>query len=636
MYKNYNITLDVTEDSRSPLLYVNTNDLNTFKLNIIITQHGKPVDLSNASVRIAVLKPDKTTVFQDCEVVDSVNGKVEVVLDNQAYIVSGRHLAEIMIYDGSDKVAVTGKFEYEARQGILNDGTVESSNKWPAIEEAISNVEGILTDLRENGTGIDAEAREGLESVRQDVSGINRRIENDKTEYEIRFNEIDGRLNPLEQDVPASDSREAFIQAMNEKAEEIGMIDTNFTNPHGLSNENQVTTAKDMLLMGINALAYKEITESWSKRKHTVDVKGDNAREIEIETTVQDSSMNDEYNVLGGKTGTLSALGVQNLLSVVNTKYTNNWFIGCVLDASPSRYTASRQLYDIAMTSLKNQVPIKQHVSNLSNGNFDEGLKNWSVYAGNPTLTKDDYYSFPQSLRVNSTGTSSQVRRTLNLIQGNKYYISAMVKCTRHSSGTLGVQFTGTSPSTTIGLSRTTNGWERVSGIVEAEGSSAYLYAGGISSANLDGYVDSVNVINLTAVYGAGKEPSKSQMDKYYWRDIASNTAIVCQVPVAPLSFNRDNLPVLFEKNSEVTTYPASLTKVMTAIVMLDNVFDLNKTVEIIDSDIAGGSGPTFQAGDIITLKDALHCLMLPSSNTIANAVARVVGKKVFLENRAG
>lgn len=454
---------------------------------------------------------------------------------------------------------------------------------------------------------------------------VNVHLEHTKQELQ----KIETQLNPFDVDIPSSESKDAFINAMNKKAEEIGMIDTVFTNPHGMMNEGQVTTAKDMLLMAINALSYKFLTDSWSKKNHIVNVEGINARKINLETTVQESSLNNNYNVSGGKTGSLSGI-TQNLLSVVNTKYTNDWFIGCVMDASPSRYTATRQLFDISNTIIRNKQEIKQNTSNLSNGNFDEDLAHWTVFEGGPFLDKKEYYSFPQSLNVSGT-SSQQIRRGLSFVSGNKYYVSAMVKCTRYSSGNLGVQVTATSPPTTIGVNGVTDGWQLVSGIITATSGSGFLYAGSIDNANLDGNVDMINIINLTSAYGAGKEPSKAEMDRELWRDVNSTIAIACQVPTVSLSFNRDNLPILFEKNADVRWYPASLTKVMTAIIMLDYVSDLNKKIMIIDSDITGGSGPIFEHGDIITLRDALYCMMLPSSNTAANAVARIVGRKIYL-----
>ncbi|MBF7095785.1 D-alanyl-D-alanine carboxypeptidase [Alkalibacter sp. M17DMB] len=44
---------------------------------------------------------------------------------------------------------------------------------------------------------------------------------------------------------------EVFSNLMNEKAMELGMIDSNFTNPHGLHDESHYTTAEDMLKLAL-------------------------------------------------------------------------------------------------------------------------------------------------------------------------------------------------------------------------------------------------------------------------------------------------------------------------------------------------------------------------------------------------
>jgi D-alanyl-D-alanine carboxypeptidase len=41
----------------------------------------------------------------------------------------------------------------------------------------------------------------------------------------------------------------SFVKMMNQKAAELGMVQTHFINPHGLPEINQVTTARDMALM---------------------------------------------------------------------------------------------------------------------------------------------------------------------------------------------------------------------------------------------------------------------------------------------------------------------------------------------------------------------------------------------------
>lgn len=42
---------------------------------------------------------------------------------------------------------------------------------------------------------------------------------------------------------------DAFIQMMNDKAKELGAVNTNFANPHGLYDENNYTTAYDLFLI---------------------------------------------------------------------------------------------------------------------------------------------------------------------------------------------------------------------------------------------------------------------------------------------------------------------------------------------------------------------------------------------------
>lgn len=53
----------------------------------------------------------------------------------------------------------------------------------------------------------------------------------------------------------------AFVEQMNAKAEELGMNNTNFVNPHGLHDENHYTTAYDIALMSLELLRHPKIHE---------------------------------------------------------------------------------------------------------------------------------------------------------------------------------------------------------------------------------------------------------------------------------------------------------------------------------------------------------------------------------------
>lgn len=81
----------------------------------------------------------------------------------------------------------------------------------------------------------------------------------------------------------------------------------------------------------------------------------------------------------------------------------------------------------------------------------------------------------------------------------------------------------------------------------------------------------------------------------------------------AVLIFDRESKKVLFEKNGYSKRAMASTTKIMTAIVVLENA-KLTDTVEV--SKKAGGTGGSragLKAKDKITVNDLLYGLMLPS-----------------------
>lgn len=88
-----------------------------------------------------------------------------------------------------------------------------------------------------------------------------------------------------------------------------------------------------------------------------------------------------------------------------------------------------------------------------------------------------------------------------------------------------------------------------------------------------------------------------------------------------------DSGVILFNYNENEKLYPASLTKIMTALIVLERVtnmdelvtFSYNSVTKNIDKSSAtiGAS-----AGDQLSVKDCLYSLLLPSANDVANALA--------------
>lgn len=96
------------------------------------------------------------------------------------------------------------------------------------------------------------------------------------------------------------------------------------------------------------------------------------------------------------------------------------------------------------------------------------------------------------------------------------------------------------------------------------------------------------------------------------------------------LLVSTDNGEVIFSKNANKQTAPASLTKVITAIVVLENCSDLTATVTVPEScirelDGTGSSLGGIMAGEQMTVYDLLCCLMLVSANESATTLADYV-----------
>lgn len=82
---------------------------------------------------------------------------------------------------------------------------------------------------------------------------------------------------------------------------------------------------------------------------------------------------------------------------------------------------------------------------------------------------------------------------------------------------------------------------------------------------------------------------------------------------------------VMFQRNAHARVAPASITKVMTAVLTIEQG-DLSQQVVILQEDLVEGSTMGLQPGDQVTLEQLLWGLLLPSGNDAAQAIARTLG----------
>ncbi len=94
------------------------------------------------------------------------------------------------------------------------------------------------------------------------------------------------------------------------------------------------------------------------------------------------------------------------------------------------------------------------------------------------------------------------------------------------------------------------------------------------------------------------------------------------------LLLDADTGRVLFERDADARRFPASTTKVMTALLVLENCsLDEQVSVEASDFDevTAESSVSGLREGDVLSVRDLLACLLVPSGNDAAYVLARHV-----------
>lgn len=110
-------------------------------------------------------------------------------------------------------------------------------------------------------------------------------------------------------------SVEHFVEMMNEEARALGATNSNFVNPHGLTAENQYTTAYDLYLIFNEAIKYESFVEiiQTSSYDTTYYNGAGEVKQLSVRNTNRyingDTTAPDNVTVIGGKTGTTNAAG---------------------------------------------------------------------------------------------------------------------------------------------------------------------------------------------------------------------------------------------------------------------------------------------------------------------------------------
>jgi microsomal dipeptidase-like Zn-dependent dipeptidase/D-alanyl-D-alanine carboxypeptidase len=164
------------------------------------------------------------------------------------------------------------------------------------------------------------------------------------------------------------DPYECFIAAMNRQAAELGMTKTRYKNPHGLTSDGHVTTARDMTRLAFAAMQRPEFRRRVSTMQHgaTVDSVSGYRRNVVWRATNQ-LLRREGYD--GVKTGTTGRAGCC-LVSTAERDGRRLLVVVLGSTSTESRYADTRNLFRWAWTDL---VGISDQAHRAGNGEQGAG-----------------------------------------------------------------------------------------------------------------------------------------------------------------------------------------------------------------------------------------------------------------------
>ena len=163
-----------------------------------------------------------------------------------------------------------------------------------------------------------------------------------------------------------SSSEEEFVKKMNEKAKEIGMMNTIYKNPHGLDEKTKnYSTARDMAKLSSYAMRLEEYREISSTKKWTT--KSDKKSYI---WNNRNKLLYSYSYATGGKTGYTPSAG----RTLVTTASKDNLNLTVVTLSDANEYITHKSLYEYSFEKYDNYLIVDKNNFEIDDNFFEDDL----------------------------------------------------------------------------------------------------------------------------------------------------------------------------------------------------------------------------------------------------------------------
>ncbi|STB59705.1 BppU family phage baseplate upper protein [Clostridium perfringens] len=194
-----------------------------------------PFDLTGLSVKVGGKKPDGKDIFNDCKVIDSKKGIVELELTTQMQVIVGTLNLELLILNGETRLS-TIPFEVQIIKSVTDFKEVESSNEFGALNNALNVTTQYADKLKEETENIEFKYTKKLNKIDSQLS------EKVDLEYNLDLEEIINKINKNEN---TFDIKNMLMGMPSKKYTEISLEGNPIITTDGKSNVNNASTLTD-------------------------------------------------------------------------------------------------------------------------------------------------------------------------------------------------------------------------------------------------------------------------------------------------------------------------------------------------------------------------------------------------------
>lgn len=220
--KNYKV-LEIAVDFINPSYNISrAKHLDTARyLLCTLTENGIPRTVKeNEVARIRLQKPDKTYIYNDCDIIE--DGRVLITLTEQILAVEGNAVCDIQLTDEETEIIYSTKnFIINVDKTAVDNSIIESSNEFNALNNLISTNKKLNEKLEEN------------ENIRQENES--NRIDNENIRQENETNRVTSENKRIEEENIRKANENERIASENKRKEN----ESNRINAENIRNESE-------------------------------------------------------------------------------------------------------------------------------------------------------------------------------------------------------------------------------------------------------------------------------------------------------------------------------------------------------------------------------------------------------------